>query len=212
MRHTVEETRARLIEEATRAFAEDGVHTASLLEISRRAGQRNRGAVHYHFGSRMGMVAAVLGQHLDLVAARERELLDLAHASPAADLAPVVSALVLPCLELADLGSPGRWYLMVLNELTEEGLDSLDPDVYEVVEQLGGFEVLDLLEERIPPIPDDVRAERIPLVTSFILHSIAARGRALEQRPPSGRAQLATEPFAQNLIAMVVAMLRAPVG
>ena len=48
---------------ATRAFAEHGVTNASLLDITRQAGQRNRGAVHYHFGSREGLLAAVLEQH-----------------------------------------------------------------------------------------------------------------------------------------------------
>ncbi len=57
---TASDTRQLLIDAATRAFAEHGVHNASLLEITRQAGQRNRGAVHYHFGSREGMLVAVL--------------------------------------------------------------------------------------------------------------------------------------------------------
>ena len=34
-------TREKLVDEAARAFAADGVFTASLIEITRRAGQRN---------------------------------------------------------------------------------------------------------------------------------------------------------------------------
>ena len=68
------ETRARLIEAATRAFAAHGVRNASLLDITRQAGQRNRGAVHYHFGSRTGLLVAVLDQHVDMLGVREREL------------------------------------------------------------------------------------------------------------------------------------------
>ena len=75
MTGNAEETRQRLIEAATRGFAEQGVHSASLLEITRQAGQRNRGAVHYHFGSREGMLVAVLEQHVDMLATREKELL-----------------------------------------------------------------------------------------------------------------------------------------
>jgi AcrR family transcriptional regulator len=33
----------------------------ALIDITRRAGQRNRGALHYHFGSRNGVLCAVLG-------------------------------------------------------------------------------------------------------------------------------------------------------
>ena len=56
-------TREQLIDAATRAFAEHGVDAASLVEITRRAGQRNRGAVHYHFGGRDGLLVAVLEEH-----------------------------------------------------------------------------------------------------------------------------------------------------
>ena len=36
-------TREKLIDEAARAFAAHGVFSASLIDITRRAGQRNRG-------------------------------------------------------------------------------------------------------------------------------------------------------------------------
>ncbi|MGA8847129.1 MAG: TetR family transcriptional regulator [Nocardioides sp.] len=204
-----DETRHRLIEAATRGFAEHGVHTASLLEITRQAGQRNRGAVHYHFGSRTGMLVAVLEQHIDLLAARERELIAIALALPDDDLVSVVRALVLPAVELAELGGPGRSYLMILGELIEDDPESLDPDVVSALERLGGYEVYTLLEQRVPPMPDDLRSERLSLVSAFVLRAIADRGRAGD-RPTPGRAQLATDPFARNLVDMVVGMLSAP--
>ena len=204
-----DDTRQRLVEAATRGFAEDGVHTASLLEITRQAGQRNRGAVHYHFGSRTGMLVAVLEQHLDLLATRERELLAIAQAQPAEDLVSVVRALVLPAVELAELGGQGRCYLMILGELVEEDPDAMDPEVLHALERLGGYEVYGLLEQRVPPMPDDMRSERLSLVTAFVLRAIADRSRAGDRSTP-GRAQLDTDPFARNLVAMVVGMLTAP--
>src|SRR5258708_3998025 len=70
-------TREKLVDAAARAFAADGVFTASLIEITRRADQRNRGALHYHFGSRVGVLRAVLDRHVDFLARREGELLEL---------------------------------------------------------------------------------------------------------------------------------------
>ncbi len=93
-------TRSRLIEAATEAFAEHGVFTASLVEITRRAGQRNRGAVHYHFGSREGLLVAVLEQHTAFLAEREGELLDKARTTPDDDLGSVLEAIVRPAVEL----------------------------------------------------------------------------------------------------------------
>lgn len=205
-----DETRQRLIHAATRSFAEHGVHTASLLEITKQAGQRNRGAVHYHFGSRMGMVVAVLEQHLEGLAAREVELLEAARAQPDDDLRSAVVALLLPAVELAERDSQGRYYLMILAELVEEDPQAIDAEVVQTLERLGGYAVYALLEERLPAMDDAVRAERLSLVTAFILRAIADRSRSGDRATP-GRAQLATRPFAGNLVDMVVAMLAAPV-
>ena len=84
------DTRQALVEAATTAFAEQGVFTASLVEITRRAGQRNRGAVHYHFGSRDGLLVAVIDQHAPALARRESELLERARTRPGDDLASVL--------------------------------------------------------------------------------------------------------------------------
>ena len=210
MTGSAEETRQRLIEAATRGFAEQGVHTASLLEITRQAGQRNRGAVHYHFGSREGMLVAVLEQHVDLIARRERELLAIARRQPDGDLASAVAAFVRPAVELGDLGWEGRCYLVILAELVEDDPDSLHPDVVAAITRAGGYDTYGLLEQRMPPMSAELRLERMSLTTTFILRAAADRARAGD-RPAPSRHQLDTEAFIRNLIAMCVGMLTAPV-
>jgi len=101
------ETRERLLVAATRAFAEHGVTNASLLDITRQAGQRNRGAVHYHFGSREGLLAAVLEQHAAFLSEREHRLLEVAQGRPDDDLAAALEALVRPATELSETGWSG---------------------------------------------------------------------------------------------------------
>ena len=107
-------TRRQLLDAATRAFAEHGVYNASLLDITRQAGQRNRGALHYHFGSRAGVLSAVLAEHADFLAAREGELCDLAAETPDDDVGAVVEAVVRPAAELAESGWRGRCFLVIL--------------------------------------------------------------------------------------------------
>jgi AcrR family transcriptional regulator len=209
MTGNAEETRQRLIEAATRGFAEQGVHSASLLEITRQAGQRNRGAVHYHFGSRDGMLVAVLEQHVDMLATREKELLAIARQQPDDDLASAVAAFVRPAVELGDLGWEGRCYLVILSELVEDDPDSLHPDVVATLTRAGGYDAYGLLEERMPPMSDELRLERMSLTTSFILRAVADRARSSD-RPTPSRHQLDTESFVRNLIAMSVGMLTAP--
>lgn len=204
-----ENTRKRLIAAATREFAEHGVHAASLLEVTRQAGQRNRGAVHYHFGSRVGMLVAVLEQKVDYLAERERELLSLAREKRDDDLESVVAAFVRPAVELSDLGWDGRCYLVILAELVEDDPELLDPEVTRALERTGGWEAYDLLGARTPPMPEALRAERLSLVTGFIMRAAADRARNRERS--MARPQLETEQFIVNLIAMVVGMLTAPV-
>lgn len=203
------DTRQRLIDAATRAFAEHGVSGASLLEITRQAGQRNRGAVHYHFGSREGMLVAVLEHQADFLSVREGELLARAKTRPDDDLRSVIEAIVRPAVELADTGWRGRCYLVIVGDVVEQDQSKLAEEVPEALGRTGGFEVYALLSERIPPMPEDLRNERMALATSFILRSVADRARATEH-PDASRAQLETEPFVKNLIAMVAGMLAAP--
>jgi AcrR family transcriptional regulator len=204
-----EDTRQRLIEAATREFAEHGVHAASLLEVTRQAGQRNRGAVHYHFGSREGMLVAVIEQQVDFLAERERELLAIARERPDDDLESVVLAFVRPAVELADIGWQGRCYLQILAELVEDDPDKLHPDVVAALEPTGGWDALELLRQRTPAMPEHVREERLSLVVGFILRTVGDqarnRGRSI------ARPQLETQEFIANLVAMVIGMLTAPV-
>lgn len=200
------ETRQRLVDAATRVFAEQGVDTASLLEIARRAGQRNRGAVHYHFGSRDGMVVAVLEQYAGFLAEREGEL--LREARGADGLAPVVEAVVRPAVELAETGSRGRCYLVVVAELAESDQGAMDAGVAAAMARTGGYEVYDELARRMPAMDEALRLERLALLTGFVLRSVADRARAVERG--HGRAQLGTDAFTANLVAMAAGMLGAP--
>ncbi|GAA3917786.1 TetR family transcriptional regulator [Streptomyces gulbargensis] len=54
------ETREKLIRAAEELFASRGVDGAQLREIVARAGQSNPSAVQYHFGSRAGLLDAVM--------------------------------------------------------------------------------------------------------------------------------------------------------
>src|SRR6202166_4308474 len=138
-------TREKLIDEAARAFAADGVFAASLIAITRKAGQRNRGALHCHFGSRAGVLCAVLERHAEFLARREGELLEKARAAPDDDVKSVVEAIVRPATELSESGWRGRCYLVILVELVEEDPESLDLAVSGALAHTGGYEVYALL-------------------------------------------------------------------
>ncbi|SDC12830.1 TetR family transcriptional regulator [Nocardioides lianchengensis] len=206
---TASDTRQLLIDAATRAFAEHGVHNASLLEITRQAGQRNRGAVHYHFGSREGMLVAVLEREAEFLGPRERELLAVAQGTPDDDLASVFEAVVRPSVELAETGWRGRCFLQIVAQLVDEEAGGAETAVQEALGRSGGYEVYELLHQRLPEMSEQIRDERMALATTFLLRSIADRARAGDREGP-GRTQLSTEDFIRNLISMVTAMVTAP--
>lgn len=69
----LEETRAKLIDAARAAFAEKGYASASMDELTARAGL-TRGALYHHFGDKRGLLAAVVDRLDSEMAARAHEI------------------------------------------------------------------------------------------------------------------------------------------
>ena len=68
-------TRERILDAAERLFAENGVAATSLRAVMKAAGA-NMAAVHYHFGSRTGLLTALLARRAEPVNRRRIEMLD----------------------------------------------------------------------------------------------------------------------------------------
>lgn len=99
---------AALVDAAEELFAVEGIEGASLRGVMRRAGT-DPGSVHYHFGGREALAAAVLDRIL--VPLNDRRLVLLAEREVAGELAAVdlVDALIRPDIEVAaELENRGR--------------------------------------------------------------------------------------------------------
>ncbi len=59
--------REKLISAADSLFAADGIEGVSQRRILSEAGQRNQSAIQYHFGSRQGLIRAVLERRVTRV-------------------------------------------------------------------------------------------------------------------------------------------------
>jgi AcrR family transcriptional regulator len=202
-------TRERLLDAAAHEFAEQGVWNASLIEVTRRAGQRNRAALRYHFGDREAVLCAVLERHVEFLAEREGELLAKAKRTPDDDVGAVVEAIVRPAAELAASGWRGRACLLIIAELAGEDPARLSPEVQSVLTRTGGYEVYAALNARMPVLPQEIVDERSSLITSFILRAVADRERAKERTTAPARSHLDDEAFVVNLVAMVAAAVSA---
>jgi len=69
-------TRVKILRAAEVLFSERGVHAVSFAEIQKAAGQKNRSAIPYHFGSRNELLQAILERHSLTIHTRWIECLD----------------------------------------------------------------------------------------------------------------------------------------
>jgi len=102
------DTKELILDAAEAVFAERGYAEASMRSITRAAGV-NLAAVHYHFGSKVGLFQAVLERRVGDLNAERLRLLDeteARHGRPA-PLAEVLEALIGPPLRRCASGDEG---------------------------------------------------------------------------------------------------------
>src|SRR5256885_5409069 len=153
-------TRARLVRAGEQLFAAHGIDRVQLREINELAGQRNESALHYHFGSRQGLLDLILAKHGDDVQQGTRLQLDRgATGDLVAELHVLIGALVVP-LSAKLRTEDGRDYLRILAQtlarvdpLREGRLSA--PWVAAPVR-----ECLDRIEGSLGHIPEELRRER----------------------------------------------------
>jgi AcrR family transcriptional regulator len=203
-------TRTRLIDAASRLFAERGVNNVSLAEIVRAAEQKNASALHYHFGGREGLIEAVLERYIPIIRTRRLELLAEARARPHDDLRSAVAALVRPVTELAQRGEHEREYLHIGAELAT-GPQRDHPKIQALFHGTAGADVGKLIASRLTAVPAPVFWERFRTVSLLNGRAASDRIRMLAGEGGTDPATLADEAFVVNLIDMIVGALSAPV-
>ena len=92
-------TRARLMAAGERLIGLHGIDGISLEDIARHAGQANKYAVQYHFGSRDGLIQAILDARISAVEARRQAL--MATMDPASAVS-ILAVFVGPLAEQVD--------------------------------------------------------------------------------------------------------------
>jgi AcrR family transcriptional regulator len=195
------DTRERLVSAGRRLFAEHGVYATSLKAVVEAAGQRNTSALHYHFGGRDGLLAAIIDVHNSRIEADRRRMLD-AVLEPLT-LGQLVAAVVLPQATL--LHEPdGRAFLSIVSQLS---------DLFDRWEDGGGTPEQALrafvgIKELLPvALADNVRHERVTRFLELVSQALGSRARQIDAgRPPA----VTHDIWVNNLIAMAEGALSAP--
>ncbi|MQY18985.1 TetR/AcrR family transcriptional regulator [Nocardia macrotermitis] len=159
----------QLVLTAERLYALHGLDGVPLRRISTEAGMANKSAVQYHFGSKQGLIDAILANRLDDLT-RRRGLLEAR--LPPGDLRRVIEAHQLPLLELAE--DRDCYYLSFLEQLVREvhPLDKL-PATHQASERSYYARVGALITH----VPQPLRDLRIHQVSATCLHLCADRHR-----------------------------------
>lgn len=147
-----EMTRVMLMEVAERLFAARGIEAVTLREIQEAAGQSNTSVIRYHFGSRDGLIRALIAHRQSRLSPLRQEMLaQMREEGKEADPRAVVWLAVRP---MADSIKAGEMFLPFLARLAEDPRargdlwpEHLDDDwTHEKIEELVAVALQDLPE------------------------------------------------------------------
>jgi AcrR family transcriptional regulator len=192
-----------LLSVAERLFAERGIENVALTQIVAASSQRNRSALHYHFGSRGGVLTAVLNRRLGPINSRREDMLD-ALPTPATAL-QIVRATIAP-LGLVDVEEPwGADYLSILAQVTYH--PQLLGEQVEDEKLTGLRRTRRLLAAAAPHLPDALLAQRLKWLTDSVVFAMA---RWVRDTPAALRTRGAMSALIEQLAVYGTAGLTAP--
>lgn len=201
-------TKDRLLDAAERLFARDGVHSARIRDINELAGQRNPSALHYHFGSRMAVVEAILLRYQSAIDVTVADALDRIEADGREpDMREVVAAVVHPEVAALDTQS-GRDCVRIIPQLLPALSRNLRAGVVYPA-TLESRRILDLLDDRMAArsIPERVRRERLVTYSLVFTTMLGERAHAIEEGLDL---LLSRDEFAIHMVDLLEALLTAP--
>jgi AcrR family transcriptional regulator len=190
-----------LILAAERLFAERGIEAVALRQINQAANQRNMSAAHYHFGSREGLVEAVLRHRLPALDARRGAM--LADSGTGRDLRFYLRAFIMPLIEELRPRPEGNHYLRFMQQY-ERYRGS-----YDFVRALTptSVEIYDGIEALLGELPEPIRRLRIGHLINLI-HSVLVTVEERVERGEIDADQL--ELITANTVDMIAGALTAP--
>jgi AcrR family transcriptional regulator len=194
---------------AERLFAEHGVDQVSLAQINREAGQRNRSAINYHFGSKQSLLLAILEKHEEGLERERHRLLQELERAGRVGVREVARALVEPLA--AKLADPegGHAYLQIVSQLVGHPRLSLyERHLFTIAAR--SDRVARLFAKARDTIGPELWTARSLLVTGLLYHSLADYARLSRSdatRVPVPPAKV----FVQGLIDGITALIEAPV-
>jgi AcrR family transcriptional regulator len=110
-----------MVEAAERLIAQRGLAAVSLRDVQVEAGQRNKSAANYHFGSREGLIDAVVEARMAPIEERRRAVLaEIDAAGRGNEVRALVEALIVPLAEATVALPESSYYARFLGQLVAD--------------------------------------------------------------------------------------------
>ena len=203
-------TRAKLITVAERLFAEKGIEGVSLAEINRVARQRHSNACHYHFGSKDGLIQAILDKHVPAISVSRNAMFDAMEVAGSINLGDIVRAFVRPVAAKLFDPNGGKDFirfnaqLVARHTMASQGLASpySMPEIDRLTRKLKAA-----MASR--SLPDGLVEGRLMMAAIMLFHGLADYSR-LRDAAPMTQDRADTERFIGDLETMIEGALTAP--
>jgi len=192
-----------LILAAERLFAERGIEAVALRQVNQAASQRNMSAAHYHFGSREGLVQAVLMHRWPDLDRRRGAL--LRRQSDTKDIRFYLQAFIMPLAEELTPREEGNYFVRFMQQYER----FIGDYTFARQHTPAGVEIYDNIERLIGYIPAEVRRLRIGYLINMI-HSVLATAEERLGKQEISHAEV--ELIAANLIDTFASALTAPLS
>jgi AcrR family transcriptional regulator len=173
------DTKYNLILSALELFAENGVDAVSMRTINNAAGTKNASAVHYHFGSKVGIIEAIIAfiraeldtSRLDALTALEERVRN----GERPGSREIMWAAFHPYYRLYNTPDYGihalRFLARLQIEMSPEIQDILNRDTHQIAHRFDA-----LLARALPELPDQIRRTRYLYFWTLTVQMFAGSG------------------------------------
>lgn len=204
-------TRAKLIAVAERLFADRGIEGVSLAEINRVARQRHSNACQYHFGSKDGLIQAILDKHVPAISANRNTMFDAMEVAGSTELADTVSAFVRPVAAKLFDPNGGKEFIRFNAQLVARHTMASRGLATSLLNVPQADRLTRKLKAALADLPGHLVEGRLMMAAAMLFHGLADYSR-LRDATPAAHSGAGTESFIRDLEAMIRSALTAPSG
>jgi AcrR family transcriptional regulator len=197
----VKGVREQLVDIAERLAATRGLAATSLRDIQVESGQQNKSVVQYYFGSKAGLMEAIMDARMGPINLKRLAILEQLGEHPG--LRDLVEAFVVPLAEVTVLERRSYWARFLLQ-------GTFDPAHRHLVQTSSAASSFRAVRSRLiaelTDLPPRVRAHRVDRMVEFIVVALAT---AEESRAAGKLSHAAAVQYVADVVDMSCALLSA---